>query len=154
MTITTAQIESYRRSWFPPRADFQERAMLFWRALGRPALTASGYDERAELFRAVIGARPGEFRARTSSYQAEIGRALDGALARRTASAHAALRADLAAADRAQAARITAALDRRVAAADRVLLASLGTAAEAARMPRPPRLRLLDTRSSNRLGMF
>lgn len=82
MTITAAQIESYRRSWFPPGADTQERAMLFWRALGSPSLTASQGDERAELFRRVVGQRPTEFRSRTNPYQAEIGRALDGVLSR------------------------------------------------------------------------
>lgn len=63
--ITEARIDSYRRSWFPTgaRHDYQrqsraERAQLFWHALGSPSLTASAYDERAEIFRAVVHGKP------------------------------------------------------------------------------------------------
>ncbi|MFI7071871.1 hypothetical protein [Micromonospora sediminicola] len=118
--MTNDLAESYRRSWFPPglsdieraqRAELMRRASL---SMPRPrGLTASQHAERrtalvaaAEpyrnpdlLRRVAAGDRPAEFRSRTSSYQSQIGRALDGALSQRTRSARAALAAALARAD-------------------------------------------------------
>lgn len=144
MTITQDRVESLRTSWFPPGANSRERAILLWRALGSPSLTASAHDERAELLRRVLGARPAEFRARTMPLQARIGRAIDGALSLQAERARTELRATLAAGDRAASARraaetraLTASLNvairRRQTAEDGALIASLGAAAERAR---------------------
>ncbi|AGL20939.1 hypothetical protein [Actinoplanes sp. N902-109] len=142
MTITQAQIDSYRASWFPPGQSAGERSrrlVPFWRALGSPNLVASVRDERAELFRRVLNARSSEFRARTNPLQADISRAIDDALSVQARRARAELGAVLAAGDRARAAAnraLTASLDaaiqRHQAAEDRSLITSLGQAAQRA----------------------
>lgn len=115
--MTDDLAESYRRSWFPShhqltdaqRAERAELMRLASLSMPRPrGLTASQHAERraalvaaAEpyrnpdlLRRVAAGDRPAEFRSRTSSYQAQIGRALDSVLSRQTRDA----RRDLAAA--------------------------------------------------------
>ncbi|SCL61018.1 hypothetical protein [Micromonospora peucetia] len=161
MTTTAEQIKSYQRSWFPShhqltdaqRAERAELMRLASLSMPRPrGLTASQHAERraalvaaAEpyrnpdlLRRVTAGDRPAEFRSRTSSYQAQIGRALDGVLSRRTTDARRDLAAALGRADhrrrmeaasalgrvqgralarREHSAAILAALDRRTEAA-------------------------------------
>ncbi|ADU06936.1 hypothetical protein ML5_1398 [Micromonospora sp. L5] len=153
--MTDDLAESYRRGWFPPglseveraqRAELMRRASL---SMPRPrGLTASQHAERRSalvaaaepyrnpdlLRRVAAGDRPAEFRSRTSSYQSEIGRALDGVLGRRTTDARRELAAALGAArgraeiqaarqrgralaQREQSAALLAALDRRTEAA-------------------------------------
>ncbi|MDW3850597.1 hypothetical protein NMK34_28690 [Micromonospora sp. BRA006-A] len=153
--MTDDLAESYRRSWFPPglseveraqRAELMRRASL---SMPRPrGLTASQHAERRSalvaaaepyrnpdlLRRVAAGDRPTEFRSRTTSYQGQIGRALDGVLSRRTTDARRDLAAALGAARgraeiqaarqrgralarREQSAALLAALDRRAEAA-------------------------------------
>lgn len=132
-----AQSRSYRDSWFPSgrslsaaqRAEQAELMHLAALSMPRPkGLTASQHEDRRaalmaaaepyrnpDLLRRVAGAhRPTEFRSRTNSYQAEIGRVFDTVMSRRADTARAELRAGLLAYQRDEAARITAALDQRV----------------------------------------